>query len=278
MVFGAELRCDHCGITSALIIDRALVPINSLQRNGEKVCTACGRVAQREARFCQGGHALVRRCIKCLVEFVVDHQLCDTCGWPQSVDPHTVEGTGLAFQRAVSDLADPSFAAVLQALGVISAGARTASGTAREAAASALLALMRSLPERSGASGGDNTTESGILAALAALGPSARQAVPVLRQRVEQVWEGGWHRRAPLINCLGAISPADALVYCRRGLDEGGKNEPRWSIDIGVGVAFALGTSAIPTLEEFCGAFSGERGQRCALAVAALRNGKPTWK
>jgi RecJ-like exonuclease len=80
MPFGAEFRCDHCGVTSVLIIDRALVPLSTLQRQGEKVCIACGRMALREARFCQEGHALVQRCTSCSKEFAVDHQRCDFCG------------------------------------------------------------------------------------------------------------------------------------------------------------------------------------------------------
>jgi hypothetical protein len=80
MPFGAEFRCDHCGVISVLIIDRALVPLSTLQKQGEKVCIACGRTALREARFCQEGHKLVRECTECHKEFAVDHQRCDFCG------------------------------------------------------------------------------------------------------------------------------------------------------------------------------------------------------
>lgn len=80
MPFGAEFRCDNCGITSVLIIDRALVPLSTLLKQGEKVCTTCGRMELREARFCQEGHALVRKCQWCLEDVAVDHQRCDFCG------------------------------------------------------------------------------------------------------------------------------------------------------------------------------------------------------
>ena len=83
MPFGAEFRCDHCGITSVLIIDRALVPLSVLQKQGEQVCIACGRMERREARFCQEGHALVQSCIYCGRDFAVDHQRCDFCGRTQ---------------------------------------------------------------------------------------------------------------------------------------------------------------------------------------------------
>lgn len=80
--FGAEFRCDHCGAISVIIIDQALVPLGALQKLGEKVCGTCGRIALREARFCQEGHSLVRKCTNsdCLREFPVDHQRCDFCG------------------------------------------------------------------------------------------------------------------------------------------------------------------------------------------------------
>jgi biotin carboxyl carrier protein len=82
MAFGAEFRCDHCGISSVLIVDRALVPLNTLLKQGEKVCSTCGRMALREARFCQEGHVLIRRCVyhNCHREFPSDHQRCDFCG------------------------------------------------------------------------------------------------------------------------------------------------------------------------------------------------------
>ena len=80
MAFGAEFRCDHCGVTSVLIINRDLVPLGTLQKQGEKVCVTCGCVALRESRFCQQGHALVRRCVHCDREFPVEHQRCDFCG------------------------------------------------------------------------------------------------------------------------------------------------------------------------------------------------------
>ena len=84
MAFGAEFSCDHCGVTSVLIIDRALVALGALEQQGGKVCVVCGRIAPREARFCQAGHELIRRCIYCNREFPVEHQRCDFCGKMQS--------------------------------------------------------------------------------------------------------------------------------------------------------------------------------------------------
>lgn len=80
MPFGAEFSCESCGITSVLIINRELLPLGTLQKHGDKVCFTCGRLASQEARFCQEGHSLVRRCLACNKEFPVDHQRCDFCG------------------------------------------------------------------------------------------------------------------------------------------------------------------------------------------------------
>ena len=80
MPFGAEFSCESCGVTSVLIINRELLPLGTLQKHGDKVCFTCGRLASKEARFCQEGHSLVRRCLACNKEFPVEHQRCDFCG------------------------------------------------------------------------------------------------------------------------------------------------------------------------------------------------------
>ena len=45
MSFGAEFRCGHCGATSVLIVDGALIALGTLQALGETVCTSCGRTS-----------------------------------------------------------------------------------------------------------------------------------------------------------------------------------------------------------------------------------------
>lgn len=113
MPFGAEFRCDHCGVTSVLIIDRALVPLGTLQKQGEKVCITCGRIALREARYCQEGHALTRKCLypNCRSEFAVDHQRCDFCGQLQYDPPKLHE----VYQGTVTRIVD--FGAFVKILG-----------------------------------------------------------------------------------------------------------------------------------------------------------------
>ncbi len=100
--FGAEFRCDGCGITSVLIVDQALVPLSTLQKQGEKVCVECGRMVLREARFCQEGHALVRLCNHpgCNREFPVDHQRCDFCGRLQEREVIEIASLRGVFYRA----------------------------------------------------------------------------------------------------------------------------------------------------------------------------------
>lgn len=142
--FGAEFSCEICGITSVLIINQALVPLSTLQKLGEKVCTICGRIAQREARFCQDGHSLVRNCINCDEEFAVDHQRCDFCGWEQTVKPFTEEGKSVAFERAISEITNPSWSrhTIEYTLNKIIAGGINASNANATAAATAIHSLM----------------------------------------------------------------------------------------------------------------------------------------
>ena len=103
--FGLEYKCKHCGTSSVLIINNRLY----MPLPGEKVCLSCGRVAERDARFCQCGQPLVRRCINqdCLREFPIDHLICDYCGWRQEVSPTSEEGAWLEFQHAMRDFFDP---------------------------------------------------------------------------------------------------------------------------------------------------------------------------
>ena len=320
LAFGAEFSCAKCGCTSVLIVNRALLQLDALQKSGERVCISCGRVAQREARFCQGGHALVRQCIKCLKEFSVDHNLCDFCAWPQNVKPGTAESETLAFDRAISELASPSYQALGYALKEICKGSGTAPTPARRAAVSAIHNLMvdpsflsRSLvgpeynfterdcwsalgclgPEavdtvcslmrdptfcrsRGDYNEGLNATDFWSLDALRKLGPAARQVLPEVRRRMEDIWasrwesHGWWHQ---LFQCLAAISPDDALDLCSRSLEEdGGRISDRTKQ--AVLAAFSFGKDAIPMLEKFGGAFSGVRGQYCKAAIKALRSGQ----
>ncbi|MDP9178918.1 MAG: hypothetical protein M3O61_14640 [Gemmatimonadota bacterium] len=220
--------------------------------------------------------------------------------------PGTSEAEALAFDRAVSDLDGPSYDVINPALKVIIAGGRRASETAKTAAASAIHRLMidPSFHQRCLIGDDENYTERDCWQALGSLGLAARRAAPLLRQKIEKLWsEGrnddpalsvlaaispedavpllrqaiekrwsqGWGYVAYLVGVLGTISPKDALAYCSRSLTEKSSNDYDWPA---VQSAFNLGKDAIPTLEEFCGIFSGRRGKACAAAVTALRNGE----
>lgn len=231
MPFGAEFRCDGCDITSVLIVNRDLVPLNTLLKLGEKVCTTCGRIAQREARFCQDGHPLIRKCIKCLTEFAVDHKRCDSCGWNQNVTPDTEAGESLIFDRAVSDLDDPDIFVVEKALKVIEEGAGTASLTAKKTAAHAIHRLMKDTAFRQRVQKNKTLqfyTERSFWLALGKLGPADQEAIPVLLQRIEEFWPpknehlDDYHHgtEAELLSCFCSILPDDAVPILKEGIEE----------------------------------------------------------
>ncbi len=306
MPFGAEFRCDGCDITSVLIVNRDLVPLSTLQKLGEKVCAACGRIAHRDARFCQEGHTLVRPCIKCLKEFAVDHPRCDFCGWIQIVKPGTEDGEALAFQDAVSDLASPSPLDFRGSLGEVIAGGSSASRADISAAVSAIHSRMieprpRYTSECWKALGSLGTAAmpailsiindpsfkdknlfcEDLVNTLRNLKPASQQTAPILRQRLEEIWTSRWSDNHTdegikwnwLFSCLGTVSPEDALSLCSRSLDEWDKNGSKVNERILL-EAFALGKEAIPKLEKFCGFLSGRRGKACSKVISALREGQ----
>jgi hypothetical protein len=123
---------------------------------------------------------------------------------------------------------------------------------------------------------GVNITDQGCCQALGSLRLAARQFAPLLLQRMGEIWPWRWSVYTKganwntLFSCLAAVSPEDALTLCGRSLEEGGKNSEQ--NEAAVQAARALGKAAIPTLEKFCGPFSGERGRLCKAAISALRN------
>jgi hypothetical protein len=102
--YGFQFACEHCQTTSVLVINKQLYT----PRLGEHICISCGRIAIPDARFCQCGAALVRRCdnLNCLKEISVDHSICDFCGWPQFNSPKTDEGEEKILKDAISNLHD----------------------------------------------------------------------------------------------------------------------------------------------------------------------------
>jgi len=97
--FGSQFSCEHCGTTSVVIIDRNLVELGALQGRGEQICVSCGRIAAHEARYCQCGDSLVRRCVTphCQRDFPSSHERCDFCGRLQVEMPpdELIQGTVL---------------------------------------------------------------------------------------------------------------------------------------------------------------------------------------
>ncbi|MBZ0306512.1 MAG: HEAT repeat domain-containing protein [Anaerolineae bacterium] len=101
--FGAEFRCEVCGTTAILITNQQLYQPHP----GDLICVSCGRVSPPNARYCQCGADLQRKCIHCLEEFPVFHTICDHCGWPQDIPVQSREGYILNVQRWIKALSDP---------------------------------------------------------------------------------------------------------------------------------------------------------------------------
>ena len=292
LAFGAEFTCAKCGDTSVLIINRALLPIDALQKSGERVCVSCGRIALRDARFCQEGHSLVRRCINqdCLKEFAIDHQRCDFCGWAQEVKPGTVEGAALEIERAINELGDPSHDIVFNALHRIRTGGDFARAVADRAVPAILDVLNSPYPKSPYSKKEDwydvnegwnfwrytesdknpekGSIEKAVWLTLASLGSAASAAAPTLCKTIEDCWSAEW-KVIFLLRCLASISPSDALALCKRIAEvDTSSRRARYAINI----AFLCGPVAIPVLQKFSNFFD-DNGAKSA--IRCLREGRP---
>lgn len=103
--YGCQFTCSYCGTVSRLIINRQLY----IPAPGEHICVKCGQVVPPKARYCQGSASLVRKCIYCVEEFPVDHNICDHCGWPQDVKPSSEAGIKLRVQGHIKSFSDPDW-------------------------------------------------------------------------------------------------------------------------------------------------------------------------
>jgi hypothetical protein len=256
--FGAEFSCAHCGSTSVLIINRALLSVDALHKSGDQVCAVCGRVAKVDARFCQDGHKLVRTCLNydCGKEFPAHHSRCDYCGLLQGVAPGTPEAADLVLELAIRNLSDPSRLHFLHDFAVIEAAGRRA-----KKAVASIVRLMQTNPAFS--PGGDQ--EFLVVGALTAIGEDARDAAPVLLQRINSNPKRYWSH-PPFVRVLASIAPQEALPICRREIEAEGRN-PTYSLNHVLPIAELIGKAAIPMLLEFCGVFSGNRGTLCQATV-----------
>lgn len=264
--FGAEFRCDGCGVTSVLIINRALLPVDALQKSGDQVCAICGRVAKLDARFCQDGHPLVRRCLnqECLKEFPAHHQRCDHCGWLQDVMPGTLEGVDQELESAIRDLTDSSSGIIAAALGKI----RRTGGSGKKAVAPILNLLQDAMRCKLVAPLGAEPCpiEQHAWHTLAKMGADAAEALPLLRQRItdapESCWSAWASRYQGFCLVLASIAPQEAMPMCRKEIAAAGKDR-QGGFHAALNVAQVIGKPAIPILLEHCGLFSGKRGKDC---------------
>lgn len=278
MPFGAEFRCDACGITSVLIINRALLPVDALQKSGDQVCAVCGRVAKLDARFCQDGHKLVRSCLNqdCGKEFSAHHLRCDYCGWLQDVIPGTPEAYELVLDHAIEDLleaAKPGSSEdetwrALNKIGSI----EIANGRGKRAIP-AIINLLH-IPRLLG-----TKFEISAWTILARMGTDSVEAVPLLLRRINETGPGWWFNgedRMGLWFVLAMIAPQEVLRLCRNAIEASGKNGEGYSLGSLYSVldmTWYLGNAAIPMLTEFTGLFSGDRGRRCQAVIDKIRNG-----
>jgi len=186
--FGYQFTCPHCGTVSVLIINRMLY----IPSPGEKVCIECGRVAHRDARFCQCGALLVRTCInpECLKEFPVHHNICDYCGWPQEVEFSSEAGIKLRIKRAIRDLSSPDPKIQMKACEALKA-----IGPAASDAIPALANFIRRSK--------DLTIISEAYKALGKIGPAAVKTLADLIKRSRN-----WDEIKSACDALLAIGPA----------------------------------------------------------------------
>jgi hypothetical protein len=272
LAFGAEFTCAHCGSTSVLIINRALMLADALQATGDQVCAICGRVARREARFCQDGHKLVRECLKCHHEFAAHHHRCDDCGWPQSTIPGTSEADAIELERAIQDLGDRSAHVVCTALATIRSTGRRASR-----AVPAIIDLLTDTARFNSRNQNPNRpVDQHAWYTLASMGEVAAGAAPILQQLLRERPDGhwaAWSNGTGYCLILAAIAPKAALPLCRAQIGATGR-DLSGSVDLSsvLNVARVIGSDAVPMLWEYCGMFSGERGRQCHLAADLISN------
>ena len=261
LAFGAEFTCAKCGGTSVLIINRALLPVDTLHRSGDQVCAVCGRVAAREARFCQEGHKLVRSCInsECGREFAAHHQRCDYCGWPQNVKPGTQSGFELKLDNAIEELAvaisgNSNTGAEMPLKKIMEIYQATGQGKQVVALIVELLKVKKLRPNE----------ESWALHVLGRMGADAVEAVPFLTERIKDLTD--WYNLRNYWGVLAMIIPQEMLLRCRAMFEASGRNLNEGG-DIALSIVDFIGKPAIPMLREFCGVFSGRRGEYCQYRI-----------
>lgn len=277
LAFGAEFLCAHCGSTSVLIINRSLLPADALQKSGDQVCAVCGRVAKLDARFCQDGHKLVRKCLNndCHKEFPAHHQRCDYCGWDQDLRPGTPEAVDIEVERAIQDLTDLEPRVISKALQTIGAA-----GKRGKKAIPSIVTLLRDTTHCTL----DFLTDLEMQAwyTLAGMEGDAVEVVPLLLQRINDksldrgighhfaLWNMGNYDSFSFCKVLAIIAPQEILPLCRNVIDASGKRPQGYNrtlLESALAATAFIGKPAIPMLLEFCGAFSGSRGAACQETV-----------
>lgn len=199
--FGLKFQCAFCRTTSILVIDNQLYE----PRPGEVACPECGRVSPPTASFCQCGVSLRVACTNCLDRIPLSHTICDHCGWPRAVDPHTDKGRMLRAARWAESLTDPDPAVRLRAATQLASAPEIAPETMEKIVAAlkewpsddpeGAMEAIRSLSRTSGAPGladllvevarrfvhdGRHPMLQVVCEELSRLGPTAASTIPWL--------------------------------------------------------------------------------------------------
>lgn len=214
--FGYQFHCNYCGTGSVLIANQFL----HIARPGEHVCTVCGLIARPDARFCQCGASLIRKCPEpsCFKEVPSDHAVCDYCGWPADLDPESPAGQDEEWRRVAKDLHSPDRDLVHTALWELAknpghAAAKHAAANVpvvcalieknwevemscellvvagSAAAAAAVPALQTALKVRLPLNSYDlRETLPRLLGAIATIGPAAAPLIPILTTYTQRYW------------------------------------------------------------------------------------------
>ncbi|HUH97088.1 MAG TPA: zinc ribbon domain-containing protein [Anaerolineales bacterium] len=166
--YGVEFVCDRCGTTSVAVINNELY----VPRPGERVCIKCGRVSSQEARFCQCGELLIKKCINpnCRREIPINYQVCEYCGWHQDVSVDGEPSISTKVEQAIRSLSDPDEKIRDSSLEFL----RRAK-TQAAPAAPALIEYIRTHPDNEGMA----------IGAIQAIGESAAAAVPFFTERLK---------------------------------------------------------------------------------------------
>jgi hypothetical protein len=299
--FGAEISCPNCASISLLTKNHELRLRSEIDVAQKQICPTCGDVTAQSARFCQNGHALLKKCIYCKREIVVTHRVCENCGWQQTVAFASDQGIDERIQLHLTDLSSQKES--------VRTNAEVLLGEMGEKAAPAVEALCRVVlnhhdydaltalrligkpskkvvPVLLDQFTSGNTTaldQPGRTAAfryvmeiVLALGTEASEFIPALMQLLE-LCPG---ERNEIFRTLGKMGPI-VIPTLTEYINKHKDNRYLWQYsnpeDAGnlFQILEDMGEPAIPAFKSFTGLFSGEIGKEAKRRISYIRDGRP---